>query len=91
MNAVAVRLAYRPRLCIDMSMGGGGLERLVGESILADLVLVDDPVHDTVQHLLSVGPQLQSFVLRHPGLAVYLGSQNKSFRNQYTSINKAPH
>ncbi len=48
------------------------LERLIGESILAELDLADDTSHDTVQHLLSLGLQLRAFILQHPGLARYV-------------------
>lgn len=48
------------------------LERLVGESILADLVLVDEPEHDLEQHLVAFGLQLHDFVLAHPGVGAYL-------------------
>jgi len=49
-----------------------GLERLVGESLLAELRLADEPAHDLVQHLLSLGMQLRRHVLANPGLASYL-------------------
>ncbi len=52
--------------------GRWGLERLVGESILAELDLDDDPAHDVPRHLLSFGLQIRRFILRNPGLAEYL-------------------
>lgn len=52
--------------------GRWGLERLVGEDLLADLKLIDDPSHDTPTHLLSFGLQLHGFAVRHPGLSAYL-------------------
>ena len=48
------------------------LERLVGESLLAELDLRDDPSADTERHLLSFALQLQDFTAEHPGLASYL-------------------
>lgn len=48
------------------------LERLVGEDILAGLVLTDDPAHGPAQHLLSVCLQLRAFILAHHGLARYV-------------------
>ncbi len=52
--------------------GRWGLERLVGESLLSELQLVDDPAHDPLRHLLSFALQLRAFVLEHPGMAGYL-------------------
>lgn len=48
------------------------LERLVGESILADLILVDEQERDLEQHLVAFGLQLHDFVLAHPGIGAYL-------------------
>lgn len=72
MNAVAERLGVSSTALYRHVDGRWSLERLVGESILADLRLSDDPAHDTAQHLLSAGLQLRSFILRHPGLAAYV-------------------
>lgn len=44
----------------------------MGERILADLTITDDPTHDSAQHLLSFALQLRRFVLRHAGLDTYL-------------------
>ncbi|WP_394619001.1 TetR/AcrR family transcriptional regulator [Lentzea sp. JNUCC 0626] len=52
--------------------GRWGLERLVGESFLAELTLTDDPRHGIEPHLLSFASQLREFVLGHPGIARYL-------------------
>lgn len=49
-----------------------GLERLVGEHVLADLVLTDDPERDLEQHLVGFGMQLYDFVMAHPGIGAYL-------------------
>ncbi len=48
------------------------LERLVGESLLAELKLPDDPEENTEQHLLSFALRLREFTLVHPGLASYM-------------------
>lgn len=72
MNAVADRLGVSATALYRHVDGRWGLENLIGESILADLRLNDDPEHDTVQHLLSAGLQLRSFILAHPGLAAYV-------------------
>nr|WP_241489463.1 TetR/AcrR family transcriptional regulator [Leucobacter celer] len=72
MNAVADRLGVSATALYRHVDGRWGLENLIGESILADLRLDDDPEDDTVRHLLSAGLQLRSFVLAHPGLATYV-------------------
>lgn len=72
MNAVAARLGVSSTALYRHVDGRWGLERVVGESILAELDLLDDPAYDTVQHLLSSALQLRAFILRHPGLAVYV-------------------
>lgn len=71
-KAVAVELGVSSTALYRHVEDRWGLERLVGESVLADLELSDDPAHDTVQHLLSVGLQLHAFIVRHPGLAAYV-------------------
>lgn len=48
------------------------LERLIGESLLAELQLPDDPDEDTERHLLSFALRLREYALAHPGLASYL-------------------
>lgn len=72
LNAVAERLGVTAAALYRHVEGRWGLERLVGESFIADLQLRDDPGHDLVQHLLSLGLQLRTHVLAHPGLGVYL-------------------
>ncbi|SEG97839.1 regulatory protein, tetR family [Nonomuraea solani] len=47
------------------------LERLVGEAILADLTLVDDPAEPAVAHLVGFAAQLRRFTLERPGTAEY--------------------
>lgn len=72
MNAVAQRLGVSSTALYRHVDGRWGLERLVGESILGELTLDDDPAHDTAAHLLAVGLQLRWFLLQHPGLAAYV-------------------
>lgn len=72
LNAVAARLGVSATALYRHVDGRWGLERVVGESLLADLRLHDDRAHDTVRHLLSFGLQLRAFILQHPGLAAYL-------------------
>lgn len=71
-NAVALRLGVSATALYRHVEGRWELERLVGESLLAELELRDDPAADTEGHLLSFGLQLQNFTAGHPGLASYL-------------------
>lgn len=71
-KAVAVRLGVTATALYRHVDGRWGLERLVGESILAELRLRDDPAHDVERHLLSFALQMRAFVLEHPGLVGYL-------------------
>ncbi|ODR15125.1 TetR family transcriptional regulator [Mycobacterium shimoidei] len=71
-NAVAARLGVSPTALYRHVEGRWDLERLVGESLLAELELHDDPGADIEQHLLSLGLQLRDFTAEHPGLASYL-------------------
>ncbi|MFC5835936.1 TetR/AcrR family transcriptional regulator [Nonomuraea insulae] len=48
------------------------LESLVGEAILEELRLVDDPAEPAVAHLIGFAAQLRVFTLGHPGTALYL-------------------
>jgi AcrR family transcriptional regulator len=48
------------------------LEVLVGETLLEDLRLVDDPSHDVAAHLVAFAEQLRAFALGRPGMATYL-------------------
>ncbi|MFJ2617804.1 TetR/AcrR family transcriptional regulator [Glutamicibacter sp. NPDC087344] len=72
LNAVASRLSVTPAALYRHVANRWELERMVGEDILAELILTDDPQQDTAQHLLSVGLQLRAFILDHPGLAAYV-------------------
>ena len=71
-NAVAARLGVSATALYRHVEGRWELERLVGESLLAELDLRDDPGADTEPHLLSFALQLQDFTAEHPGLASYL-------------------
>ncbi|MFB4276747.1 MULTISPECIES: TetR/AcrR family transcriptional regulator C-terminal domain-containing protein [unclassified Nonomuraea] len=48
------------------------LESLIGEAILEDLHLVDDPAEPAARHLVGFAVQLRGFTLAHPGTARYL-------------------
>lgn len=72
MNAVASELGVSSTALYRAVDGRWGLERLVGETLLGDLELHDDPDDDTGRHLLSFGLQLWDFIIRHPGLGVYM-------------------
>lgn len=71
-NAVAFRLGVSSAALYRHIEGRWELERLVGESLLAELELRDDPDEDLERHLVSFARQLRAFVLRHEGLATYL-------------------
>lgn len=73
-NGVASALGVSPAALYRHVDGKLGLERLVGESVLAELHIADDPDDDIEAHLLSFAAQLRAFVLEHPGLAAYLQS-----------------
>lgn len=71
-NAVAARLGVSATALYRHVEGRWELERLVGESLLAELELRDDPSAGTEPHLLTFGLQLCEFAAKHPGLASYL-------------------
>lgn len=71
-NAVAARLGVTATALYRHVGSRWELERLVGESLLAELDLSDDPDADTEEHLLSFALQLLEFCAEHPGLASYL-------------------
>ncbi|OBJ58482.1 TetR family transcriptional regulator, partial [Mycobacterium sp. 1423905.2] len=71
-NAVAARLGVSATALYRHVESRWELERLVGESLLADLHLDEDPAQDLEQHLLSFGLQLWHFSITRPGLASYL-------------------
>ncbi len=72
MNAVAARLDVSSTALYRHVDGRWGLEQLVGERILAELELVDDPALAVVPHLLATALELRAFMLQHPGLAAYV-------------------
>lgn len=72
LHAVASKLNVSSTALYRHVKGRWDLERLVGESLLAELVLTDDPSHDVKRHLLDFGEQLLRFTERHPGLGTYL-------------------
>ncbi|MGV0743319.1 TetR/AcrR family transcriptional regulator [Mycolicibacterium sp. XJ870] len=71
-NAVAARLGVSATALYRHIGGRWELERLVGESLLAQLEIADDPDETIEEHLLSFGMQLHGFAREHPGLAAYL-------------------
>ncbi|QNG20803.1 TetR/AcrR family transcriptional regulator [Rhodococcus triatomae] len=72
LTAVATELGVSTPALYRHIDGRWELERLVGESLLADLELHDDPADDVERHLLSFALQLRAFALERPGLASYL-------------------
>lgn len=70
--AVAAELGVTTAALYRHVDGKFGLETLVGERILADLDLVDDPTHDVAEHLVSMAVQLREFLMAHPGLTTYV-------------------
>ncbi|WP_030159673.1 TetR family transcriptional regulator [Glycomyces sp. NRRL B-16210] len=72
MNAVASALGVTPAALYRHVEGKWELERLVGESLLDDLQLRDDPDQGVVAHLRDFGLQLREHALARPGLASYL-------------------
>ncbi|USI88537.1 TetR family transcriptional regulator [Rhodococcus pyridinivorans] len=72
LNAVAAELGVSTTALYRHVDGRWGLELVVGESLLGDLVLHDDSEHDIERHLLSFGLQLRAFVLAHAGLGTYM-------------------
>lgn len=71
-NAVAAQLGVSATALYRHVESRWALERLVGESLLAELELTDDADEDVERHLLSFGLQLWHFTVEHPGLASYL-------------------
>ncbi|MCD0453203.1 TetR/AcrR family transcriptional regulator [Actinocorallia sp. API 0066] len=70
-KAVATGLGVSTAALYRHVEGRWELERLVGESLLAELALPDDPTEDTERHLLSFALRLRAFALARPGLARY--------------------
>ncbi|TWD79707.1 hypothetical protein FB561_0771 [Kribbella amoyensis] len=71
-GGVASALGVTPTALYRHVDGKLGLERLVGESVLAEFVLVDDPGQDAPRYLLSLAHQLRAFALAEPGITAYL-------------------
>lgn len=71
-NAVAARLGVSATALYRHISGRWELERLVGESLLAELEFVDDPARSVEDHLLAFGVSLHRFTLDNPGLATYM-------------------
>ncbi|AKS31356.1 TetR/AcrR family transcriptional regulator [Mycolicibacterium goodii] len=71
-NAVAARLGVSATALYRHIDGRWELERLVGESLLADLELGENADDAIEAHLLGFGMTLHRFALRNPGLARYL-------------------
>lgn len=71
-NAVATRLGVSATALYRHIDGRWELERLVGESLLADLRLADDADNGIEKHLLAFGMTLHRFALENPGLARYM-------------------
>ncbi|MGW7680488.1 TetR/AcrR family transcriptional regulator [Kribbella sp. NPDC054772] len=71
-NGVATALGVSPTALYRHVDGKLGLEALVGEAVLRELHVVDDPDHDVEAHLLSFAGQIHTFVVGHPGLAAYM-------------------
>jgi len=70
-QAVATALGVTPTAVYRLVPGRVALERLIGEAILADLDLVDDPSMSTAEHLTDFVTRLRRFTLAHPGSAAY--------------------
>ncbi|OMB98687.1 TetR family transcriptional regulator [Mycobacterium sp. NS-7484] len=71
-NGVAAKLGVSATALYRHISGRWELERLVGESLLAELELVDDPARSVEEHLLAFGVSLHGYALGHPGLATYM-------------------
>ncbi|MFI6535261.1 TetR/AcrR family transcriptional regulator [Nonomuraea sp. NPDC050547] len=71
-QAVAEALGVTPTAVYRHVPSRAALETLVGEAILNELTLHDDPERPTAAHLVAFGRQLRRFTLAHPGTAQYL-------------------
>lgn len=71
-KAVAAELRVTPTALYRHVDGRWGLERLIGESLLAELELHGDDDDAVAAHLLSFALQLREFALANPGLVRYL-------------------
>jgi AcrR family transcriptional regulator len=73
-QGVATALGVTPTALYRHVDGKLGLERLVGEAVLAELQLVDEPADTASEYLLSLAHQMRTFTLAHPGMTAYLQS-----------------
>ncbi|OLP03368.1 TetR family transcriptional regulator [Mycolicibacterium porcinum] len=71
-NAVATRLGVSATALYRHITGRWELERLVGESLLAELEFADDPAWSVEDHLLAFGVTVHRYALANPGLATYM-------------------
>jgi len=71
-QGVADTLGVTPAALYRHVDGRIGLETLVGESLLAELRIPDDPGDDTAGQLLRFALALRGFCLEHRGMAAYL-------------------
>lgn len=72
LNTVAARLGVSAAALYRHVNSRLGLEKLVGESLLGDWQITEQPQHTTEQYLLSFGLQLRQFLLQRPGLVLYM-------------------
>ncbi|MBU9763531.1 TetR/AcrR family transcriptional regulator [Mycobacterium sp. TNTM28] len=71
-SAVATKLGVSTAALYRHVDGRWELERLVGERLLDDLRIADDPQQDAAAFLVSFAVQMRQFVAAHPGLAAYM-------------------
>jgi len=71
-QAVADELGVSAAAVYRLVPGRVALERLIGEAVLADCELPDDPADSVREHLLAFALRLRAFLLAHPGSARYL-------------------
>lgn len=72
LHAVANELEVSTPALYRYVKGRWDLEELIGENILADLTIEDNPDHGVVTQLLGFGMQLRSFALKNPGIVEYM-------------------
>lgn len=72
LNAVAQRLGVTATALYRHVDGRWGLEQAVGEAILSELRVGDEPDEDASEHLLRFAMELRAFALERPGIATYL-------------------
>lgn len=73
-QGVATALGVTPTALYRHVDGKLGLERLVGEAVLGELRLADDPDDTAAEYLMSLAHQMRAFCLAHPGMTAYLQS-----------------